>query len=70
MIAYRNAGVDDAAALATLGADSFTATFGHLYAPADLALFLAKHSAANWAAELADPAFAVRIAEADGAPIG
>ena len=69
MTAYRNAGVDDAAALATLGADSFTATFGHLYAPADLALFLEKHSAASWSAELADPAFAVRVGEADGALI-
>jgi GNAT superfamily N-acetyltransferase len=69
MIAYRNAGVDDAAALAKLGADSFTATFGHLYAPEDLALFLQNHTQAAWAAELADPAFTVRIAEADGAPI-
>jgi GNAT superfamily N-acetyltransferase len=70
MIAYRNAGVDDAAALATLGAESFTATFGHLYAPVDLALFLAKHSAANWAAELADPGFAVRVAAENGALVG
>ena len=69
MITYRDATPDDAAALATLGADSFRETFGHLYDPADLALFLANHNAANWLAELSDPAFAVRVAEADGAPI-
>ena len=70
MIAYRDAAPTDAAALATLGADSFRHTFGHLYAPADLALFLANHTPAAWAEELNDPAFAVRIAEVDGAMIG
>lgn len=70
MISYRDATPDDAATLAKLGADSFTATFGHLYAPEDLALFLQNHTPAAWAAELANPAFAVRIAEAEGAPIG
>ena len=69
MIRYRDATPADATALATLGASSFTDTFGHLYAPADLALFLEKHTAASWSAELADPAFAVRIGEADGAMI-
>ena len=69
MISYRDATPADAPKLATLGADSFTATFGHLYAPADLALFLEKHSAASWSVELADPAFAVRVGEADGALI-
>jgi GNAT superfamily N-acetyltransferase len=70
MIACRDATPADAASLATLGADSFTQTFGHLYAPADLALFLDTHSVAAWSAELGDPAFAVRIAEHDGAMIG
>ena len=70
MITTRDATPADAAALATLGASSFTETFGHLYAPADLALFLEKHSAASWSAELADPAFAVRVAEAEWAMIG
>ena len=68
--ATRDATIADAAALARLGADSFTQTFGHLYAPADLALFLDNHSVASWSAELADPAFAVRIAQVDGAMIG
>jgi len=69
MIAYRDATPADAAALASLGASSFTETFGHLYAPADLALFLENHTVASWRAELADPAFAVRVVEADGAMI-
>ena len=67
---YRDATVADAAALAELGARSFSDTFGHLYDPADLALFLANHTPAAWAAELGDPAFAVRVAEAEGAMIG
>lgn len=70
MISYRDATLADAAAVATLAADSFTQTFGHLYAPADLALFLENHTAAAWAAELNDPAFAIRLAEADGGMIG
>ncbi len=70
MIAYRDATHGDAAALAKLGTDSFVETFGHLYAPADLALFLDNHTVAAWAAELGDPAFAVRVAEQDGAMIG
>jgi GNAT superfamily N-acetyltransferase len=70
MMIYRDATTQDAAALAKLGAESFTATFGHLYAPDDLALFLQNHTPAAWAAELANPAFAVRIAEAEGTPIG
>lgn len=70
MMGDRDATPADAAALATLGADSFTQTFGHLYAPADLALFLDNHTVAAWSAELGNPAFAVRVAEADGAMIG
>jgi GNAT superfamily N-acetyltransferase len=70
MMIYRDATTEDAATLAKLGAESFTATFGHLYAPDDLALFLQNHTPAAWAAELANPAFAVCIAEADGVPIG
>ncbi len=69
MIVYRDASIADAAALATLGADSFTQTFGHLYAPADLALFLDNHTVEAWRAELGDPGFVVRIAEQEGAMI-
>jgi ribosomal protein S18 acetylase RimI-like enzyme len=64
---FRDAGPADAALLARLGARSFFETFGHLYDPADLALFLASHGVAHWQRELADPAFAVRLGEVDGA---
>ena len=63
---FRDALPEDAAALAALGARTFTETFGHLYTPDDLTLFLANHSQEKWRGELADPAFAVRIGEADG----
>ena len=70
MITYRTATPADAATLATFGSDSFSQTFGHLYAPADLALFLENHTVSGWAEELGDPAFAVRVAQEDGAMIG
>lgn len=65
-VRWRDAERADAAALAELGRDTFVETFGHLYRPDDLALFLASHNAADWAAEITDPAYAVRIGEADG----
>jgi len=68
-VTYRTAGVADAPLLAALGARTFTETFGHLYKPEDLALFLLNHSEECWAKELADPTFIVRLAEADGAAI-
>ncbi len=63
MIVWRDAGLADAAALARLGRDSFTETFGHLYRPDDLAAFLENHSETAWAGQLADPAYRVRIGE-------
>jgi GNAT superfamily N-acetyltransferase len=68
MIRYRTATAADAATLADLGRRTFIQTFGHLYKPEDLALFLQTHNEAGWAAELADPAFAVRLAEDEGEP--
>ena len=65
-VQFRNAGLNDAAALAELGAQSFTETFGHLYAPDNLEAFLLNHSAERWRVELSDPAYAIRIGEADG----
>ena len=67
---YRTATAADSPALAELGARTFTDTFGHLYQPADLELFLQNHSPYNWDKELADPAFAVRVAELDGRLVG
>jgi GNAT superfamily N-acetyltransferase len=63
MIRYRNAGPADAAMMADLGRRTFTETFGHLYKPEDLALFLEAHSEDRWAAELGSSDFTVRLAE-------
>lgn len=64
MIHLRPAAATDAAALAELGARSFTAKFGHLYRPEDLAAFLAEsHGEAKVGKEIADPAMRVMLAE-------
>lgn len=68
---FRLAGTDDAAALSKLGAETFTATFGHLYEPGDLAAFLVGHGEDNWRQELGDPEFAVLLVESeDGEAVG
>ncbi|HET9336168.1 MAG TPA: GNAT family N-acetyltransferase [Sphingomicrobium sp.] len=69
-VSYRLATSEDAAALAELGARTFTHTFGHLYQPSDLDIFLQNHSPDNWEKELADPAFEVRVAQMDGRMVG
>jgi len=67
----RNAQISDAALLASLGARTFTETFGHLYPPEDLAGFLGQaYSPERLAAYLADPRAAAWILEACGEPIG
>ena len=63
MIAYREATLDDAAALSALFADCFTTTFGDLYAPRNLALFLAQQSPEAFATQLVDPDFAFQLGE-------
>lgn len=67
-IAIRAATVADADTLVEIGRRSFSETFGHLYSPEDLAAFLAGHNRAQWTAELADPAFAVLLAEDAATP--
>ena len=69
-VSYRNATVRDAEALSALGTATFIDTFGHLYQPDDLKIFLQNHSIDAWAKELADPAFAVRVADLDGVMVG
>ena len=69
-VTYRDATPADLAAVDALFRASFTATFGPLYAPDDLADFLAKFTPAAWGAELAQPDLAIRLAEEDGALIG
>jgi GNAT superfamily N-acetyltransferase len=65
-IAYRDGRPGDGAALSELFCESFAATFGHLYAAADLAAFLCKMDADAFEGELASDAFAFRLAEEAG----
>jgi len=63
----RPAAADDAEALARLGADTFTETFGRLYPPEDLADFLRTcHAPEVHRADVLDPALRVWVAEDDG----
>ncbi|THD79226.1 MAG: GNAT family N-acetyltransferase [Phenylobacterium sp.] len=67
----RRAGPQDAAVLAEIGARTFAETFAHLYPPRDLQAFLAEaYGLERTAADLADPAKAAWLVEADGAAIG
>lgn len=70
MIAYRDATPADAAALAAVFAESFTATFGHLYAAEDLAAFLGGCGEEAWAGELCDPGYLIRVAEEEERIVG
>lgn len=70
-LVIRRAGPDDAAALAEVGAATFIESFGHLYVPADLQAFLEEsHSVDAYAQALANPEYALWIAERDGVAIG
>ncbi|MDB5692849.1 MAG: family N-acetyltransferase [Alphaproteobacteria bacterium] len=70
MIAYRDATAADALPLAGLFRTAFVETFGHLYRPEDLASFLATMGEEGWRGELENPAYQIRLAEADGEAIG
>ena len=69
-VTTRDADAADAALLSELSRRTFVETFGHLYRPEDLAAFLAKFDEAGWRGELEDPAYQVRLAEADGEAVG
>jgi GNAT superfamily N-acetyltransferase len=67
----RRAGPPDAEVLAEIGARTFTETFAHLYPPQDLAVFLAEaYGLERTRKDLADPAKAAWLVEADGQAIG
>lgn len=67
----RPATLDDVPALSRLGRDSFTAAFGRLYRPEDLAHFLdMAHSEDAIAGELTDGRHVHRLADDDGALAG
>ncbi len=70
MIEFRDATPADADPICALARRTFTETFGHLYNRTDLAAFLATHTPERWRGELGDSAFAIRLAEQDGAAIG
>lgn len=70
-LVIRRASPDDAAALAAVGAATFIESFGQLYVPADLQAFLEEsHSVASYAKALANPDYALWIAERHGVAIG
>jgi len=69
-ISFRSARVEDAATLDLIFDTSFCDTFAHLYRTEDLDAFLASFGVSDWERELADPRFAIRIAEVDGEPVG
>jgi GNAT superfamily N-acetyltransferase len=70
MITYRDGTPADAAALDRIFDVTFCDTFAHLYAGEDLEAFLGSFGIAEWEAQLADPAFAYRVAEESGEPVG
>ena len=71
MIAYRAPRADEAAALAELGRNSFVETFGHLYRPEDLAMFLRDIYATDVvAAQLDSPRYLFCVADDDGVLVG
>ena len=65
-VTYRDAVPEDSDALAELGRATFVETFGHLYAPDDLAAFLETHRPEQWEADLRAGGLAVRLAEEQG----
>jgi len=67
----RRADLQDAEALSRIGAETFVETFGHLYPPEDLQAFLAgAYDVEKTRRELADPARAFWLVEADGVVVG
>ncbi len=67
----RRAEARDAETLSRLSAETFSATFAHLYPPADLAAFLDEAYAVERSrGHLADPATATWLMEEDGAAVG
>ncbi len=67
----RRARPHDAEVLSALGAETFSATFAHLYPPSDLETFLAEaYSVERTRAHLLDPGSATWLLEAEGKAVG
>jgi diamine N-acetyltransferase len=69
-LTYRDATAADAATLDRVFDTVFCDTFAHLYRPEDLNAFLSSFGIADWERQLSDPAYIVRVAEADGKIVG
>ena len=67
---YRDGRTEDAEALDRLFDTVFCDTFAHLYRPEDLRAFLTSYGVEDWRADLADSAYAFRVAESDGEVVG
>lgn len=71
MIDYRDARPGDGEALAAMAAAAFTETFGHLYPPADLAVFLDEaFGSEGLPSQIGHPDFTIRLAIEGDAIIG
>jgi GNAT superfamily N-acetyltransferase len=70
MITYRDGVPADAVALDRIFDTTFCDTFAHLYAAEDLEAFLGGFGICDWESQLADPAFAFRLAEEEGQAVG
>ncbi len=71
MIVYRKARVSDAGALTDMARASFTETFGHLYPPRDLAIFLDQtFGPYGLPTQILDSRFAIRLATDQGQIVG
>jgi diamine N-acetyltransferase len=69
-VTYRSADPVDAPSLDRIFKTSFCDAFAHLYRAEDLQLFLSSVGVGDWQRQLVDPAYAVRLAEVDGVPVG
>jgi diamine N-acetyltransferase len=62
-LTFRDAREDDAVELAEIGSDTFAETFGHLYPPADLKVYLDEtYAVEKMRADLRDPDVEIRMA--------
>ena len=69
-LVYRDGRPGDGSEISKLFCRAFAATFGHLYSSENLAAFLCDKAPEIFEAQLADPAFAFRLAEDEGRLIG
>ena len=69
-VTYRDGVTGDAAAVQGVYVESFDGMFRHLYADEDYQAFIAGQNVDAFRDQLADPAYAFRLAEIDGRLVG